>query len=127
MLLKPSTIVIVLKGRFAGKKGVVIRSGEEKERVLVAGIEKMPRAVTDDMSEKKKKRLSKMGVFIKNYNPGHLLATRYRGDIGLSPVDFEKAFESAELKKKAVDALKKTFSEASKQKRAKWLFKKLVF
>lgn len=127
MLLKPNTIVVVLKGRFAGKKGVVVSANEDGRKIMVAGIEKMPQPITDDMSECKKRRLSRMGAFIRNYNSRHLLATRYRGDVGLSAIDFSTAFENFESKKMAIDAVKKAFVNANKQKKAAWLFEKLVF
>ena len=47
--LKPGRVVIVLSGRYAGKKGVIVKCSEEgtKERkfghALVAGIERYPR------------------------------------------------------------------------------------
>lgn len=126
MLLKPNTIVVVLKGRFAGKKGIVVSTSEDGKKILVAGVEKMPRPVTDDMSESKKRRLSRMSVFIRNYNYRHLLATRYRGDVGLGAVDFSKTFENFESKKMSIDAVKKAFINASKMKKATWLFEKLV-
>lgn len=127
MLLKPNTIVVVLKGRFAGKKGVIVKASEDGRTALVAGVHKLPRPVTDDMSERKKSRLAKMNVFIKNYNTSHLLVTRYRGDIGVGTIDFSQTSVNAESKKKSVDAVKKTFEEACKQKKAKWLFEKLTF
>nr|6ZU5_LZ0 Chain LZ0, eL27 [Paranosema locustae] len=127
MLLKPNTVVVALKGRFAGKKGVVVSASEDGRKILVAGIEKMPQPVTDDMSECKKKRLSRMSAFIKNYNSRHLLATRYYGDVGLGAIDFSRIFENFESKKMAIDAVKKAFINANKQKKAAWLFEKLVF
>lgn len=127
MLLKPNTIAVVLKGRFAGKKGVVVSASEDGRKILVAGIEKMPRPVTDDMSERKKSRLSRMSVFIRNYNSRHLLATRYRGDVGFGVIDFSKTFDDLESKKLSIDAIKKAFVSANKQKKAPWLFEKLVF
>jgi large subunit ribosomal protein L27e len=57
--IKPGRVVILLAGRYAGKKAVVIRCYDDgaKERsfahCLVAGIEKAPLRVKADMSEKK--------------------------------------------------------------------------
>ena len=127
MLLEPNTVVVVLKGRFAGKKGIVTGTGEDGGRVLVAGIQQMPKPVTEEMSAKRRARASAMKVFIKNYNPNHLLATRYRSDVGIGGIDFSGALDSVESKRASAAALKKAFEDAGKQKKARWLFEKLVF
>ena len=103
---KPGRVVVVLNGRNAGKKGIIIKSNYEntKDRkfphCLVVGLAKGPRKVTKaslkrlderakklegELSSKKDQgsltaqinRMKKLGVFIKTYNMTHLLATRY--------------------------------------------------
>ena len=57
--LKYGRVCVLLNGRQAGKKAVIVKSCEEgtKERkyphALVAGIERYPRKVTKRMSKKK--------------------------------------------------------------------------
>lgn len=60
--IKTGKVVIVLNGRFAGRKAVVIRTFDDgaKDRkfghALVAGIDRAPRKVTKKMDDKKKVR-----------------------------------------------------------------------
>ena len=71
-------VAIVLQGRQAGKKVVVIKQLDEgtKERpyphALVAGIERYPRKVTKRMGAKKLASRSKVKPFIKVRNPSTL-------------------------------------------------------
>lgn len=103
---KPGRVVVVLAGRNAGRKGIIVKSNYEntKEKkfphCLVVGLAKSPRRVTKRylkrveertktlekaISEKKNaersterlNRLKRCGVFIRAYNMSHLLATRY--------------------------------------------------
>ena len=98
---KPGKIVVILNGRYAGKKGVIVKSNYEsvKDRkyphCMVVGLSKGPKKPTKkniakmkaqieqlESSEKENaadrvKRLKSFGIFIKTYNMSHLLATRY--------------------------------------------------
>ena len=98
---KPGKIVVILNGRYAGRKGVIVKSNYEsvKDRkyphCMVVGLSKGPKKPTKkniakmkaqieqlESSEKenaadKVKRLKSFGIFIKTYNMSHLLATRY--------------------------------------------------
>jgi len=57
--IKTGRVVLLLSGRYAGKKAVIVKTFDEgnKERkfghALVAGIERPPRVVTRRMSAKK--------------------------------------------------------------------------
>ena len=98
---KPGKIVVILNGRYAGRKGVIVKSNYEsvKDRkyphCMVVGLSKGPKKPTKkniakmeaqikqlEESEKENtadrvKRLRSFGIFIKTYNMSHLLATRY--------------------------------------------------
>ena len=98
---KPGKIVVILNGRYAGRKGVIVKSNYEsvKDRkyphCMVVGLSKGPKKPTKkniakmkaqieqlESSEKENaadrvKRLKSFGIFIKTYNMSHLLATRY--------------------------------------------------
>lgn len=71
VVYKPGKVAIVLQGRQAGKKVVVIKQLDEgtKERpyphAIVAGIERYPRKVTRRMGQKKLAIRSKVKPFIK--------------------------------------------------------------
>ena len=105
---KPGKIVVVLNGRFAGRKGIIVKSNYEsvKDRkyphCMVVGIAKGPRKPTKknlaklqekikqleskENSSDKIKALKSFGIFIKTYNMSHLLATRYtlKDEFGLN-------------------------------------------
>ena len=98
---KPGKIVVILNGRYAGRKGVIVKSNYEsvKDRkyphCMVVGLSKGPKKPTKkniakmqaqieklessdkENSADKVKRLKSFGIFIKTYNMAHLLATRY--------------------------------------------------
>jgi len=104
---KPGKVVLVLNGRYAGCKGIIIKSNYEsvKERkyphCLVVGLSKGPRKPTKRNIAKLQSKIKKLeaqkdeydrikalksfGVFIKTYNMTHLLATRYtvKEDFGI--------------------------------------------
>ena len=105
---KPGKIVVILNGRFAGRKGVIVKSNYEsvKDRkyphCMVVGLSKGPKKPTKrniaklqakikqleskDNTSDRVKNLKSFGVFIKHYNMAHLLATRYtlRDELGIA-------------------------------------------
>lgn len=80
---KPGKVVIMLNGRFAGKKAVIVNviSRKTKSRkyshCVVAGINRYPRKVTRSMSLKRIKRRSRIVPFVKIVNVSHVLPTRF--------------------------------------------------
>ena len=104
---KPVKVVVVLNGRYAGKKGIIVKSNYEsvKDRkyphCMVVGLSNGPRKPTkknlariqakikklesQENSSDKIKALKSFGVFIKTFNMSHLLATRYtlKDELGL--------------------------------------------
>ena len=105
---KPGKIVVVLNGRFAGRKGVIVKSNYEsvKDRkfphCMVVGLSHGPRKPTkknlaklqakikklesQENTSDRVKALKSFGIFIKTYNMSHLLATRYtlKDELGLA-------------------------------------------
>ena len=75
--------MVVLNGRFTGKKAVVVRVYDEgsKERkfghVLIAGIERYPRKITKATVGKALERKSRVKPFVKFVNYSHIMPTRY--------------------------------------------------
>jgi large subunit ribosomal protein L27e len=91
--------VIVLQGRHAGKKAVVVKTfddGNSERRFshcLIAGLARNPRKVTKAMSkEKVAKRSKSMKPFVKYVNVRHIFPTRYVVDI-----DLKKTVDEADL------------------------------
>ncbi|KAE8819384.1 60S ribosomal protein L27-3 [Hordeum vulgare] len=78
-LLKPGKAVILLHGRYAGKKAVIMRVFEEGtrdrpyEHFLVAGLAKYPKKVIRKESAKKTAKKSRVKVFLKLINFTHLM------------------------------------------------------
>ena len=105
---KPGKVVVVLNGKNAGAKGIIVKSNYDntKDRkyphCLVVGLSKGPRRPTKRNIAKLRDRIKKLeaakdsnnklnslksfGVFIKHYNMSHLLATRYtvKEDFGIT-------------------------------------------
>lgn len=90
--LKTGKVVVILAGRHAGKKAIVVKTndeggqGREFGHCLVAGIERYPLPVTKSMSQKKILKRSKVKPFVKLVNYQHLMPTRYTVDIPVKNV-----------------------------------------
>ena len=99
--IKPGKIVIVVSGRYAGKKAIVVKTFDEgtTERkfghALVAGIERGPLNVTKSMSKKKILKRSKIKPFLKYINFNHIMPTRYT----VNDIDLRNHVTQANLKK----------------------------
>ncbi|KAG2236031.1 hypothetical protein INT48_008123 [Thamnidium elegans] len=82
-LLQKTMVVVILQGRYAGKKAVVVRNHDEgtKDRpygyAVVAGVERSPLKVTKAMGKKKTAKRSKVKPFVKIVNYNHMMPTRY--------------------------------------------------
>ncbi len=143
---KPGKVVLVLNGRYAGHKGIIIKSNYEsvKDRKYphcqVVGLAKGPRKPTKKNiaklqarikkleSQKDIKALKSFGVFIKTYNMSHLLATRYtvKEDFGIakSLEKLEKIDKKIKEDKAVIESKEKNKKEEN-QKELEELKKKL--
>ena len=80
--LKPGKVVVILNGKYAGKKAVLVKVNEtatDKHKfphAIVCGVEKTPRKVTRTMSQKKIDKKTQMKVFSKVINLQHFMPTR---------------------------------------------------
>ena len=140
---KPGRIVIVTNGRYAGKKGIIIRSNFEQTKTkkyphcLILGLAKAPRRVTkkylkkleektknltDKIANKKVdaealEKLKRFGVFLKSYNMNHLLATRYKASDNYGIEAHIAKIENIETEiKEAQSKLNKKETEDAKDK-----------
>ncbi|TKR94051.1 hypothetical protein L596_008394 [Steinernema carpocapsae] len=132
-IMKSGKVVLVLNGRFAGRKAVVVKAYESSQdraysHALVAGIDKYPLKVTRKMGKKKIANRSKVRPFVKVVSYSHLLPTRYTVDatIDNSLVNVD-ALKNPTKKGKAVKAVKKEFESRYKTGKNKWFFTKLRF
>jgi large subunit ribosomal protein L27e len=111
-------VVIVLAGRYAGKKAVVVKTFDEGSddkqfaHVLVAGIARGPRKVVRGMSKKKvEKRSRTMKPFVKYVNVRHVFPTRYVVDMDLKKAVDEADLVDDERKVDVKKGLKKVFED----------------
>ena len=115
--MKPGRVVLLLNGRFAGRKAVIVKSFEEGAKgrrfshVLVAGIERYPRKVTKSMSKKKILKKSKVKPFLKYVNLQHVMPTRYAVDIDLKNAVKVGELKQDEKKTETKKEVKKLFEE----------------
>uniref|UniRef100_R7W4C5 60S ribosomal protein L27-3 n=1 Tax=Aegilops tauschii TaxID=37682 RepID=R7W4C5_AEGTA len=90
--LKTGKAVILLQGRFAGRKAVIVRVFEEGTRdrpyghCLVAGLAKYPKKVIRKDSAKKTAKKSRVKCFLKLVNFTHIMPTRYTLDVDFKDV-----------------------------------------
>ncbi|KAG7451624.1 60S ribosomal protein L27 [Guyanagaster necrorhizus] len=126
---KPGKVAIVLHGRQAGKKVVVIKQNDEgsKERpyphAVVAGIERYPRKVTRRMGQKKLALRSKVKPFIKVVNYSHLFPTRYALELeGLKGVVSSDTFKEPSQRENSKKTIKKLFEDRYVSGKNKWFF-----
>ncbi|KAH9289304.1 hypothetical protein KI387_033421, partial [Taxus chinensis] len=107
--LKQNKVVILLQGRFAGRKAVIIKNfddgttGRPYGHCLVAGIAKYPKKVIRKDSAKKTAKKSRLKAFIKVVNYNHIMPTRYALDVDLKSL---VTFDKLESNDKKVTALK---------------------
>ena len=131
--LKQNKAVIVLQGRYAGRKAVIIRAFDDGTRdrayghCLVAGIKKYPAKVIRKDSSKKTAKKSRVKAFIKLVNYRHLMPTRYTLDVDLKDVVTIDSLQSKDKKVTAAKETKKRFEERFKTGKNRWFFTKLRF
>lgn len=132
-IIKPGKIVLVLHGRFAGRKAVVLKHFDEgtKDRpyphCIVAGIEQYPRKTGKSDSVLKVKR-SKVKSFVRVLNYNHIMPTRYAFDIdGHVPSVEHDTIQEPTKRQAAREAISKCFQQRFDSGKNQWLFTKLSF
>merc|ERR1712044_55878 len=132
--LKQGKVVLVLGGRYAGRKAVIVKNYDEGTQdkpyghALVAGIDRYPRKVTKKMGKKKIKQRSKVKSFVRTYNFNHLMPTRYSVDVNFDKGVVNKdSFRDPALRWKARREVKAKLEERYKTGKNRWFFQKLRF
>ncbi|CAI0440012.1 unnamed protein product [Linum tenue] len=131
--LKPNKAVIVLQGRYAGKKAVIVKSFDDGTRdrayghCLVAGIKKYPAKVVRKDSAKKTAKKSRVKCFVKLVNYRHLMPTRYTLDVDLKDIVTPDVLQTRDKKIAAAKETKARFEERFKSGKNRWFFTKLRF
>ncbi|CAE7214459.1 RPL27A [Symbiodinium sp. CCMP2456] len=89
--IKAGRVVVMLQGRYAGKKAIVVKTFDDGSKArsfghaLVAGIDRAPLKVTRRMSKKKITKRTKVKPFVKYVNYNHIMPTRYNVPAEISP------------------------------------------
>ncbi|KAJ4827513.1 60S ribosomal protein L27-3 [Turnera subulata] len=129
--LKPNKAVILLQGRFAGRKAVIVKNFDDGTRdkpyahALVAGIAKYPSKVIKKDSAKKTAKKSRVKCFFKLVNYQHVMPTRYTLDVDLKDVVNVEVLQSRDKKVAAAKETKARFEERFKSGKNRWFFSKL--
>ncbi|KAK9937133.1 hypothetical protein M0R45_013944 [Rubus argutus] len=131
--LKPNKAVLLLQGRFAGRKAVIVKAFDEGTRdrpyghCLVAGVAKYPSKVIRKDSAKKTAKKSRVKAFIKLVNYQHVMPTRYSLDVDLKEVATVGALQSRDKKVTAAKEIKARLEDRFKSGKNRWFFSKLRF
>lgn len=81
--LKAGKVVILTKGKFAGRKAVVVKTVEDASKArpfshaIVVGINRSPRPTTKAMTRRQVLSRTRVQPFIKVVNYNHIMPTRY--------------------------------------------------
>eukprot|EP01128_Nolandella_sp_AFSM9_P008283 TRINITY_DN4888_c0_g1_i1.p1 TRINITY_DN4888_c0_g1~~TRINITY_DN4888_c0_g1_i1.p1 ORF type:complete len:137 (+),score=18.00 TRINITY_DN4888_c0_g1_i1:104-514(+) len=133
-IIKPGKIVIVLSGKFAGHKAVVVRANQQGTKkkpfphCVIAGVAKYPRKVTKKMPRVQVVKRSKVVPFIKTIHVAHMMPTRYGLDLDLTKIVTPQSLEighkySGETTRK----VRTLFEERYRTGKNRWFFTKLRF
>ncbi|CAA3029331.1 60S ribosomal L27-3-like [Olea europaea subsp. europaea] len=122
--LKPNKAVVILQGRYAGRKAVIVRNFATARTT----------APTDtawwrdrpSLHEEQAKK-SRVKCFIKLVNYNHIVPTRYTLDVYLKESVTLDSLQSRDKKVTAAKETKAQFEERFKTGKNRWLFTKLRF
>uniref|UniRef100_T1E2L4 60S ribosomal protein L27 n=1 Tax=Psorophora albipes TaxID=869069 RepID=T1E2L4_9DIPT len=133
-IMKQGKVVLVLSGRYAGRKAIIMKtfddgtSDKQFGHAFVAGIDRYPRRVTRRMNKARIHKRSKIKPFIKMLNYNHLMPTRYTvPDVSLDNKYSVKDLKDPVKRKKARFQVRVKFEDRHKSGKNKWFFQKLRF
>ncbi|KAI5211548.1 hypothetical protein E4T42_07482 [Aureobasidium subglaciale] len=129
LVLKVGRVAIISRGRYAGKKVVIIQPVDQGTKshpfphALVAGIERYPQQVTRRMSKGRQAKRSKVKPFIKVVNYNHIMPTRYTLELeGLKGAVTNDTFKEVSQREDAKKNIKKALEERYQSGKNKWFF-----
>jgi large subunit ribosomal protein L27e len=131
--LKANKVVVLLQGRYAGRKAVIVKNFDDgtKERpyghAIVCGIAKYPRKVIKKASQKTIAKRSRLKAFTKVVNYNHIMPTRYTLDVDLKSTVTAEKLESTASRVEARKGAKAVLEERFKTGKNRWFFSKLRF
>lgn len=131
-IIKPGKVCLVLNGRNAGRKAVIIKNQDDGTgdrpygHALVVGISRYPKKINKQMGKKKQNKRGKIKPFVKVYNANHLMPTRYQLDLNVDKDIFNKnTIKDPSQKRKALTIVKSNLEEKYKSGKSRWFFQKL--
>lgn len=132
--IKSGKVAIVVRGRFAGKKVVIVKAHDDgtKEHpfphAVVVGVERAPLKVAKRMSAKKIAKRTKVKPFVKLVNYNHLMPTRYSLDVeSFKSAITAECLDEPSQREEAKKSVKKALEEKHQAGKNKWFFQKLHF
>lgn len=132
-IMRSNKVVIVLNGRFAGRKAMIIKNFDERSsdkpfgHALVAGVNRYPGKIVRNLSKKKRTRLTRVKPFIRVYNYKHLMPTRYQIEFPFEKTVDHKTIKDPADKKTVLKEVRREFETRFKSGKNKWFFTKLRF
>ncbi|OAQ99257.1 hypothetical protein LLEC1_05829 [Akanthomyces lecanii] len=127
--LKVGRVAIITRGRYAGKKVVIIQPVDNGNKphpfghAVVAGIERYPSKITRRMSKARQEKRSKVKPFIKVINYNHLMPTRYTLELeGLKGSVTADTFKEVSQREDAKKTVKKALEERYTSGKNRWFF-----
>eukprot|EP00401_Gymnodinium_catenatum_P080908 CAMPEP_0117544844 /NCGR_PEP_ID=MMETSP0784-20121206/45788_1 /TAXON_ID=39447 /ORGANISM="" /LENGTH=147 /DNA_ID=CAMNT_0005341671 /DNA_START=67 /DNA_END=510 /DNA_ORIENTATION=+ len=117
--LKTGRVVVLLNGRYTGKKAIVVKAFDDGSRArpfghaLVAGVDKPPLKVTKKMSKKKIAKRTRVKPFVKYVNYNHIMPTRYQvpSELGAQTFATDQQMDTPDGRIEAKKFIKKVFQE----------------
>ena len=132
--LKTGKVVVLLNGRYAGKKAVIVKSFDGTKtrhygHCLVAGVRRCPRRITKAMTKKEILRRTSMRPFVKVINWNHMMPTRYTFDTENMARIMRKRTDDAgqRLGGQVKQQLRTIFETRYRAGKNLWFFSKLRF
>eukprot|EP00871_Galdieria_phlegrea_P002631 jgi/Galph1/3369/GphlegSOOS_G2047.1 len=133
--LKPGKVVVVLQGKYAGRKAVIVRNYDNGTRerpyghAVIVGVDKYPKKVTRKMNKEKIRKRSRLRPFVRVVNYNHIMPTRYTLDLvdSLKTAVPEEAKSNLTARKKAKRNVHRVLKERYLTGKNRWFFTKLRF
>ena len=133
-------LVILLKGKYAGRKAVIIDKNEISDMkrtesyIKIVGIKNFPKKINRNMKNEVKKKKCIVKPFTKVINKKHIFLTRYslEGVNKLQELDANNLksnldYSTLEHNKKKLKSLEGFFTDLYLSGKNNWFFRKLKF
>ena len=81
-IMKSGKVVVVLSGRYAGRKAIIVKNNDDGSNdrpyghALVAGIDRYPLKITKNMGRKLVRKRTRIKSFVRVLNYNHVMPTR---------------------------------------------------